>query len=65
MRPIPPCKDCERRTLTCHGVCQEYKEWREIINQQNELANIEKEKRYHKPRKIEIALRRHLKRSYR
>lgn len=31
-----PCKDCGRRTLTCHAFCGEYEEWkkqREAINQ--------------------------------
>jgi len=23
-----PCKGCEKRTLTCHGFCQEYKAWK-------------------------------------
>ena len=22
-----PCKDCDRRTVTCHGFCDEYKSW--------------------------------------
>lgn len=23
-----PCKDCEKRTLTCHGFCEAYAEWK-------------------------------------
>ena len=23
-----PCKGCERRTLTCHGVCRQYEDWK-------------------------------------
>lgn len=23
-----PCKDCQTRTLTCHGFCQGYKAWK-------------------------------------
>ena len=25
-----PCRYCEERTPTCHGVCPKYKEWQEI-----------------------------------
>lgn len=24
---MSPCKDCEKRFLTCHDTCPEYKEW--------------------------------------
>ena len=24
---ICPCKDCKKRTPTCHGECKEYNEW--------------------------------------
>lgn len=33
---ICPCKGCTDRTLTCHGFCKRYKDWkqeREEINQ--------------------------------
>jgi hypothetical protein len=23
-----PCKGCDRRTLTCHGVCKGYQDWK-------------------------------------
>ena len=23
-----PCKECDRRTLTCHSVCHEYEDWK-------------------------------------
>lgn len=23
-----PCKGCENRTITCHGVCRKYEEWK-------------------------------------
>ena len=26
-----PCKDCKRRTPTCHGECEDYKKWNENI----------------------------------
>lgn len=37
-----PCKDCTERTLTCHGVCEKYQEWkkeREAINEYNRRLN--------------------------
>ena len=27
IRPKVPCRGCDRRTMTCHGVCMEYKEY--------------------------------------
>ena len=44
MRPICPCKDCQKRTLTCHQFCREYQEWKDIINQINELKHQEYDK---------------------
>lgn len=26
---IPPCKDCDKRELGCHGKCEKYAEFRE------------------------------------
>ena len=37
-----PCNRCERRTLTCHGVCREYEDWkieRAAINDYNREKN--------------------------
>ena len=31
-----PCKGCERRTLTCHGFCEEYQAWAVENNAKNE-----------------------------
>lgn len=28
-KDVCPCKDCDTRTITCHGVCKEYKDWKE------------------------------------
>lgn len=33
-----PCKGCGRRTVTCHGFCQSYKEWKEWHDGVNEQA---------------------------
>lgn len=24
---VAPCKDCQDRTMECHGTCEKYKEW--------------------------------------
>lgn len=37
-----PCKGCDKRTLTCHGVCLEYEAWkieRAAINDYNREQN--------------------------
>ena len=37
-----PCKGCEKRTLTCHGVCRQYEDWkieRAAINDYNREQN--------------------------
>lgn len=31
-----PCKDCDRRTLTCHGFCKEYQDFKKEREQANE-----------------------------
>ena len=28
MRMKCPCKDCFNRTITCHGVCRRYQDWK-------------------------------------
>lgn len=42
MNTMPPCKDCDRRTITCHTVCREYKQYRkeqdERLQQKYEAA---------------------------
>ena len=32
---ICPCKGCADRTVTCHGVCRRYQEWKEENNKKN------------------------------
>ena len=39
-----PCKDCQRRTLTCHGVCKEYHKWKQEREQANARREAENEK---------------------
>lgn len=38
-----PCKDCDRRTLTCHheGKCEEWKEYRQKVEQALKVARAE------------------------
>lgn len=36
-----PCKDCTDRTLTCHGFCTRYKEWKEELEKKNEARRTE------------------------
>ena len=31
-----PCKECTERTLTCHGLCHKYKEWKAELDKTNE-----------------------------
>ena len=28
-KEICPCKDCDTRTITCHVICKENKDWKE------------------------------------
>ena len=27
-KDVCPCKDCNKRTVECHGNCKEYKDWK-------------------------------------
>lgn len=41
--PNCPCKDCEKRTMNCHGSCEGYKEYRkklDEINKENSKKRI-------------------------
>ena len=44
-KPIAPCRGCERRTIECHTVYEEYKEFTEAIraykvaNRSTEIQN--------------------------
>ena len=45
MRKKPPCANhCEKRTLTCHSFCKEYKEWKKEIEKENKARQQEHEK---------------------
>jgi len=43
-----PCKDCDRRTITCHGECAEYLAYRKVCEEAMKLR--EKELRKKPPR---------------
>ena len=50
MRPACPCKGCDERTLTCHGFCSKYKEWKTKL--ETEYAERKKENdRYGSPKR--------------
>lgn len=52
-----PCKECFHRTLTCHGFCKGYKEWKAWLDEKNEKKRKEIESTHtHHPNK-EKALR--------
>jgi hypothetical protein len=40
-----PCKDCARRTLTCHGFCKEYQDFKKKLEQVSERRAKEAEMR--------------------
>lgn len=43
-KPLPPCKDCDRRTMTCHIVCNDYKQFMKDNDAFNALRSVEIEK---------------------
>lgn len=50
-----PCKDCNKRSATCHGECEEYKQWsleneeiRKMINRKKREAFLDNSTRKRK-----------------
>ena len=43
---ICPCKDCERRTITCYSGCKEYLDYAEYRKRINEIERKEKQFSY-------------------
>lgn len=37
------CKDCDKRFSGCHSVCEDYKEYRAIIDEMHRKERLEKE----------------------
>ena len=42
--PQPPCHDCDRRTITCHTICYDYKRFRSDLDAYNAVRQKEDEK---------------------
>lgn len=42
---ICPCKGCEDRTITCHGVCKRYQEWKAWIEERNRKMVLDRTNR--------------------
>ncbi len=34
MNILPPCKGCEKREIGCHAICEEYKTWRALKDEE-------------------------------
>lgn len=43
-RKATPCKDCTNRFVNCHGLCEDYKEYKRITEEQKEKI-VEKRKK--------------------
>ena len=37
-----PCKGCPDRTITCHGVCKKYHDWKKDLEERKEWLNKNK-----------------------
>lgn len=44
---IAPCKYCDRRTIGCHGRCNQFKEWKESENKAKKTKYISNAGYYH------------------
>jgi hypothetical protein len=40
-----PCKECTERTITCHGFCERYKDWKDERDKGNEERYKHRENR--------------------
>ena len=63
-----PCYRCTRRTITCHGVCEEYKAWRaeleaikEDLRQKKGECNISQESLRKHWRNLRVQCRKYVK----
>lgn len=50
MRPHCPCNGCNERTLTCHGFCSKYKEWKALLETEYEERKKENDRWGHPKR---------------
>ena len=39
-----PCYNCDKRTVNCHCVCEDYKEYKNLLAEQNAEKNKENDK---------------------
>jgi len=39
-KAVSPCKDCTKRSVNCHGTCEEYIEFQKQLNQEKEERRI-------------------------
>lgn len=46
MKPESPCKDCKKRDIHCHSVCEEYIAYQDESREYNEKVLIAKRERY-------------------
>ena len=37
-----PCKDCVKRSVTCHGTCQDYAKWKKLNDENNKRIRMKK-----------------------
>lgn len=61
MKENPCKKDCPRRSPTCHATCKEYKEFRQKLDERNDLIRREREL-YDSFRTVEVESCRRIKR---
>ena len=52
--PNAPCKDCDRRTMTCHMVCREYLNYKKEMEAFNAVRNAEIEKHRQLPSTVKF-----------
>lgn len=39
-KAVSPCKDCTKRSVNCHGTCEEYIEFQKQLDQEKEERRI-------------------------
>lgn len=44
--PRKCCKDCEKRSASCHCTCEEYKAYKKELDEYNEIVRKKKEEEY-------------------
>lgn len=44
MKPVPPCRRCEERTMGCHASCERYREYKEEVAAYNVKVNAARDR---------------------